>query len=227
MASSDFSDLFNPKWVQRPTTRAKGWMVRRGTLPIYPNHYLLNYPGAFNLRLSLQLSVLTTKIPIACVGVLTNFGPCPRVFVSCPCTVSWLGRVAPLAGTTLCRFSDDGTPRALHCLRAYQLPKNGECPLWQLPLNANVAGWRPGPLPWVPAPNALPTRPMAPRAPHHAGHPCPLRYPGPPWALSLPRPTSPVPGVPTKPVVFTRFLVATQFQNLSTSRDPKDSKPNS
>ena len=35
----------------------------------------------------------------------------PPNFLSCPCTVSWLGRVAPLAGTTLCLFSDDGTPR--------------------------------------------------------------------------------------------------------------------
>ena len=76
--------------------------------------------------------------------------------------------------------------------------KPGECPHWLLPLDAHVAGWRNGPLPWVPVPNALPTRPMAPRAPHHAGHPCPLRYPGPPWALVLPRPTSPVPGVPTQ-----------------------------
>ena len=49
-------------------------MVRRGTLPIYPNIYSLNYPGAFNKRLSLKLSVLTTKIPVACVGVLTILG---------------------------------------------------------------------------------------------------------------------------------------------------------
>ncbi len=98
-------------------------------------------------------------------------------------------------------------PRALHCLRAYQLPKTGECPPWRLPLDAHMAGWRHGPLPRVPVPTTLPTRPMAPRAPHHAGppvprimraHPCPLRYPGPPWTLGLPRPTSPVPGVPTK-----------------------------
>ena len=34
--------------------------------------------------------------------------------------------------------------------------------------------------------------------PASAGHPCPLRYPGPPWALGLSRPTSPVPGVPTQ-----------------------------
>ena len=34
----------------------------------------LNYPGAFQKRLSLNPSVLTTKIPVACVGVLTNLG---------------------------------------------------------------------------------------------------------------------------------------------------------
>ena len=60
-------------------------------------------------------------------------------------------------------------PRALHCLRAYQLPKTGECPSRLLPHNAHVAGWCPGPLPWVPVPNALPTRPMAPRAPASCG----------------------------------------------------------
>ena len=41
---------------------------------IYPNHELLNYPGAFNKRLSLKLLVLKTKIPVACVGVLTILG---------------------------------------------------------------------------------------------------------------------------------------------------------
>ena len=64
--------------------------------------------------------------------------------------------MAPLAGTTLYRFSNDGTPGHYNGLRDYQLPKNGECPLWRLPLDAHVAGWRPGPLPWVPVPNALP-----------------------------------------------------------------------
>ena len=42
--------------------------------------YSFNYPGAFNKRLSLKLSVLTTKIPVTCVGVLSNFWPCPPVF---------------------------------------------------------------------------------------------------------------------------------------------------
>ncbi len=49
-------------------------MVRRGTLPIYPNIITLNYPGAFQKRLSLTLLVLPTKIPVACVGVLTILG---------------------------------------------------------------------------------------------------------------------------------------------------------
>ena len=43
--------------------------------PIYPNiYYSLNCPGAFNKGLSLNLLVLPTKIPVACVGVLTNLG---------------------------------------------------------------------------------------------------------------------------------------------------------
>ena len=70
-----------------------------------------------------------------------------------------------------------------------------ECPPWLLPLDAHMAGWCHGPLPRVPVPTTLPTWPLALRAPLHAG---PLRYPCPSWALGLPRPTSPVPGVPTK-----------------------------
>ena len=54
--------------------RAKGWMVRRGTLPIYPNHLNFKLPRGFNKRLALKLLVLTTQIPVACVGVLTNLG---------------------------------------------------------------------------------------------------------------------------------------------------------
>ena len=89
-------------------------------------------------------------------------------------------------------------PRALRCPRAYQLPKTGECPSQQLPHNAHVAGWRPGPLSEGHPSQTLPTRPTALRAPHTAGHPCPLRYTRPhmdPWPT---RPTSPVPGVPTQ-----------------------------
>ena len=120
----------------------------------------------------------------------------PSSFPSCPCTVSWLGRVAPLAGTTLCRFSNDGTPGHCNCLRAYQLPKTalpGDSPS----MLTRQAGAQ-GPFPGCPCPM------HCPRSQWRTGprimwtHPCPRRYPGPPWALGLPRPTSPVPGVTTK-----------------------------
>ena len=165
MASSDLSDL-NPKWVQRPITRAKGWMVWRGTLPIYPNIYYLNYPGAFQKLLSLNLSVLTTKIPVACVGVLSNFGPCPPNFPSVPShglmagTRGSLGRNYPLP--ILRRWH----PRALHCLRAYQLPKLGSALPGNSPPTPTWQAGAPGPFPRVTRAHALPTRPMAPRAPH-------------------------------------------------------------
>ena len=49
-------------------------MVRRGTLPklAYPFNFYTP-PGLYK-RLSLKLLVLTTKIPVACVGVHTNLG---------------------------------------------------------------------------------------------------------------------------------------------------------
>ena len=86
--------------------------------------------------------------------------------------------------------------RALHCLRAYQLPKTGECPLWRLPPLRSRGRLAP----WAPSlgTRAQCTAHAANGAPGHAscGHPCPLRYPGPPWALGLPRPTSLCPGYP-------------------------------
>ena len=168
-----------PEWVQWPTTRAKGWMVRRGTLPIYPNHYLLNYPGAFNKRLSLKLSVLTTKIPVACVGVLTILGLALQ-FSLVPLhgfvagTRGSLGRNYPVP--ILRRLH----PRALHCLRAYQLPKLGSAlpgnspstPTWQAgapgpfpgypyPLHCPRSQWRPGPrISGSPVPTTLSRPPM-------------------------------------------------------------------
>ncbi len=110
----------------------------------------------------------------------------PSSFPSCPCTVSWLGRVAPLAGTTLCRFSNDGTPGHCNCLRAYQLHKN-----WGVPSLATPHRRSRGRL--APRAPSLGTRAHctahaaygAP-GPASAGHPCPLHYPGPPWALGLP-----------------------------------------
>ena len=151
------SAIFNPKWVQRPTTRAKGWMVRRGTLPNLP--YPFNFettPGAFNKRLSLQLSVLTTKIPVACVGVLTILSHALK-FSHVPLH----GFVAGMRGS-LCRNSpllilQQWHPRALHCLRAYQLPKLGSA----LPGNSpSMLTWRVG------APGSL-----------SEGRPCPVHCP--------------------------------------------------
>ena len=57
----------------------------------------------------------------------------PYNFPSCPRTVSWLGCVAPLAGTTHCRFSIYGTPGPCDCLRAYQLPKTWGVPSMATP----------------------------------------------------------------------------------------------
>ena len=49
-------------------------MVRRGTLPNLPYPFNLKLPRGFHKRLALKLLVLKTKIPVACVGVLTNSG---------------------------------------------------------------------------------------------------------------------------------------------------------
>ena len=71
-------------------------------------------------------------------------------FPSCPRTVSWMGRVAPLAGTTLCRFSNHVTPGPCDCLRAYQLPKT-----WGVPSLATPARCSCGRLaPRAPSPGA-------------------------------------------------------------------------
>ena len=172
--------------------------MQRGTLPIYPIHLLLNYPGAFQKRLSLKLSVLTNKIPVTCVGVLTNSGHAhqfsARALTRSRGWDAWL----PLAGTTLCRFSDNGTPGHYTASEPTSSLNTGSALSGDSPSTLTWQAVAPGPFPRVTCALALPTRPMAPRAPHTAGHPCPLRYPGPLWALGLPRPTSPVPGVPTQ-----------------------------
>ena len=86
-------------------------------------------------------------------------------FPSCPCTVSWLGRVAPLGRNYPLPILQRWHPRALHCLRAYQLPKH-----WGVPYPATPPQRSRGRL--------------APRAPF-LGSPVPthcprgLRHPGP------------------------------------------------
>ena len=73
MASSQFSDLQPKVGPAAHNERRDGWCGGVHFL-IYPNHLTLNYPGASNKRLSLNLLVLTTQIPVACVGVQTNSG---------------------------------------------------------------------------------------------------------------------------------------------------------
>ena len=55
-------------------------------------------------------------------------------------------RGSPLAGTPRCRFSDYGTPGHYTASEPTSSLNTGECPPWQLPLNAHVACWRPGSL---------------------------------------------------------------------------------
>ena len=163
---------------------------------IYPIHLTFNLPGAFQKRLSLKLSVLSTKIPVACVGVLTILGLAVE-FSLVPLhsfvagTRGSLGRNYPLP------IPQQWHPRALLCLRAHQLPN------WGVPSMATPPQRSRGRL--APQAPSLGIRAQctahaatgAP-GPASAGHPYPLRYPGPPWALGLQRPTSPVPGVPTQ-----------------------------
>ena len=126
------------------------------------------------------------------------FGPCPQIFHPCPHTVSWLGRVAPLGRNSPLPILGQRHPRALHCLRASQLPKLGSALPGDSP---SMPTWRvgaPGPFPRVsPCPVHCP-RGIRRLGPRISGSPVPTTYPGPPWALGLPRPTSPVPGVPTQ-----------------------------
>ena len=100
----------------------------------------------------------------------------PSNFPSCPRTVSWLGSVAHLAGITLCRISNYGTPGPSDCLRAYQLPK-----IWGVPSLATPPRCSRGRLaPWAPFPGC-PCPRHCPRGHWRYGprfmraHPCPLR----------------------------------------------------
>ena len=57
-------------------------------------------------------------------------------------------------------------PRAPHCLRAYQLPKLGSALTGDSPSMLTWQAGAPGPFPRITRAHALPTRPMALRAPH-------------------------------------------------------------
>jgi len=140
-------------------------MVRRGTLPIYPIHLTLNYPGAFNKRLSLKLLVLKTQIPVACVGVLTILGHALK-FSHVPLhgfvagTRGSLGRNSPLP------IPNNGTPGH------YTASEPTSSLNWGVPSLATPPQCPRGVLaPWdpfrgSPVPSALPPWHTASRAPH-------------------------------------------------------------
>ena len=126
--------------------------------------------------------------------VSSQFWALPCNFPSCPCTVSWLGRVAPLEGTTLCRFSNNGTPGH------YTASEPTTSLNWGVPALATPPQCPRGvlaprvPFRGSPVPSTLPPWHTAPRAPHQRVTRATAHYAilPPPWALGLPRPTSPV-----------------------------------
>ena len=197
MASTEFSDLQPKVGPAAHNERRDGWCGGVHFL-LQPNHLNLNYPGASNKRLSLKLLVLQTQIPVACVGVLTISGHAHK-FSAHALTRSrgwdaWL----PLAGTPLCQFSGYSTPGHHTASEPTSSLNTGSALSGDFP---SMPTWRVGsPGPFLRVTRAQYTTPVAYGAPGpaSAGHPCPLRYPGPPWAPGLPRPTSPVPGVPTQ-----------------------------
>ena len=167
--------------------------------------------------------VLTTQIPVACVGVLTNSGHALK-FSHVPSHgfVAWtrgsLGRNSPLP------IPQRWHPRALHSLRAYHLPKLGSALPGDSPSTLTWQAGAPGPFPRVTRAHALPTRPMAPRAPHqrvtraHYAIPAPhgplayrgrlARCPGTHSAILTVRSHAPNPstGLPTPPSGFRAYF---------------------
>ena len=122
----------------------------------------------------------------------------PSSFPSVPSHGLMVGtRGSPWQELPLCRFSDNGTPGHYTVSEPTSSLNRG------VPFPVTPPQRSRGRL--VPRAPSLRTRAQctahvaygAP-GPASAGHPCPLRYPDPPWALGLPRPTSPVPGVPTQ-----------------------------
>ena len=124
-------------------------------------------------------------------AVLTNFLPVPSHGLVVGMRGS-LGRNSPLP------ILQQRHPRALHCLRAYQLPKHWGVPFPATPPQRPRGRLAPrAPFLGSPVPRTAHAAYGAP-GPAHSRSPMPTTYPGPPWTLGLPRPTSPVPGVPTQ-----------------------------
>ena len=132
----------------------------------------------------LNLSVLTTKIPVACVGVVTHLGLAlkfsSRALTRSHCWDAWL----PWQELPSADSPTMAPPGPATVSEPTSSLKPGECPPWLLPLDAHVAGWRHGPL--SPGARAHDTAHMANGAPGPAS--C-----GPTRAhYSIPAPTGPL-----------------------------------
>ena len=152
MASSDFSDLTQSGSSGPQREQRDGW-CGGVHFPLYPNNYYsLTTPGLSKSAYCLIYWFYQPRFPSP-VLVSSQFWALPSNFLSCPCTVSWLGRVAPLAGTTLCRFSNYGTPGPCDYLRAYQLPKTWRVPSLATPPRCSRGRLAPrAPFPGCPCP---------------------------------------------------------------------------
>ena len=80
----------------------------------------------------------------------------PSNFPSCPRMVSWLGRVAPLTGTTLCRFSNYGTPGHYTVSEPTSSLKTGSALPGDSPSTLTWQAGAPGRFPGCPCPTHCP-----------------------------------------------------------------------
>ena len=102
-------------------------------------------------------------LQICILGGLSHFGSAVLGVLSCTVAVSDLvvskkvmGRMAPLAGTLLCRIPYDGTPGHYTASEPTSSLNTGECPSWLLPTTLTWQAGAPGPFPRVTHPRHCP-----------------------------------------------------------------------
>ena len=103
-----------------------------------------------------------------------------------------------MAGTPFCRFPNNGTPGHYTASEPTSSLNTGSALSGDSPSTLKWQAGALGPFPRVAHAQYTAHAAYGAPGPASAGHPCPLRHPGPPWVLGLPRPTSPVPRVPTQ-----------------------------
>ena len=141
---------------------AKGYTFLFLTIPAFIK--LSNIPGAFQHACLFKLLVLETMIPVACVGVHYQFGPCPQIFSRALAQfcgwAAWRNWQGLLSAELKLQH-----PRALRLCPSLPAPyERGECPSRLLP-------------------RICPRGISVLRVPFPMGHPCPVHYPDPldPW----------------------------------------------